>query len=83
MNNKLETAVIKFLTAEEAISFLAFEIKKLNRLQRLAKMSLIDARHEMELQTDYVASKQGGFGLDDCKELYEFDGRSYNDDLPY
>ena len=65
---KLEEAVLKFLTAEQAVEEIGFELKKLQRLNRAAKTALRDARYQMELQTDFRALDT--VTLQECEELY-------------
>jgi hypothetical protein len=77
----LAAQVERFLTAKEAVSFLSREIKKLRLLQRVAQSTMQDAEYEMIALVDYRESTQGGFGVDDCIELY---GReAYQSDCSY
>lgn len=65
---RLEEAVLKFLTAEQAVEEIGFELKKLQRLNRAAKTALRDARYQMELQTDFRAIDP--VSVEECGELY-------------
>ena len=77
MNTQLEDAVLKFLTAEQAVQEITFELRKLQRLQRAAKMAVNDARYQMELQTDFRA--MNSVTIKECQELYS----PYSNGLPY
>lgn len=67
MTKTLEDHVLQFVTAEQAIEVLSWEIRKLNRTLKFAKSQRNDAKREMELAVETPSNYPT---IDECVELY-------------